>query len=279
MIGYGAHLKNTETNGTQSPMLFKGDQVSLSLQLVEEPSPLMGCAATHCRNRLQSLQRVRAAAEDAASPSTSEPSSGAECLSSPSLSNLSTPSPPSSSGPLTPSLLRAYLPGDESTQGVLPMGPTIPVYDGESECRFNLEVPPEAHQSESFHIPSQVLQHGFPITISAPTNDPASCWQETIPPDELWKGCPPESSIVEESVQFYQPPRALTAHMDPAPLAFDNSSSHSSVPFTMTCPVPHCCYQCQTVVEIWRHITWIHVRPQPDDGVEGIVEKVVLGNV
>ena len=32
----------------------------------------------------------------------------------------------------------------------------------------------------------------------------------------------------------------------------------------MTCLIPHCYYQCQTVV-------WTHVRPQPDDGIEGIV--------
>ena len=215
---------------------------------------------------------------EAGSPSASEPSSGLESMPSPSLSSMSTPSPPPSSGPLTPSLLSAYLPGEESSLGSSSAAPTIPGYDGESGCHFNLEIPSETCQNESFHISPQALQHGFPITISTPTNDSAGCWQETIPPRELWKGCPPDNSIVGENAQFYQPPQIMAVHMDPTS-TFNDSSPHPSIPFTMTCPVPHCCYQCQNVVEIWRHITWAHVRPQPDDGIEGIVEKVVLGNV
>ena len=226
--------------------------------------------AIHCRNRLQSLQRTRAAAEDTGSPSASEPLSGAESLPSPSLSSFSIPSPSSRSGSLT------HLPGEILTHGDSSTSPTIPIYDGESDRRFNLEVPPGTHQNESFHISPQA-QHEFSITISTPNNDPAGCWKETIPPSELWKDCPPESSIVGENVHFYQPPGALAVNVDPP--AVNNSSSHPPILFTMTCPVPHCCYQCQTVAEIWRHITWIHVHPQPDDGVEGIVEKVVLGNV
>lgn len=235
----------------------------------------MGCLAIHCRNRLQSLQRARAAAEDIGSLSASEPSSGMESLSSPSPSSFSTPSPPSSSGPLTPSLLKMHLPGEESTQRNSSTGPTIPVYDRESDCQFNPEVPPE--ETESFLISPQALQHGFPVTIPTPTDASVGCWQGTIPPSELWKGCPQESSIVGESIQFYQPSQILAVRADPS--AFNTSSPHPQTPFTMTCPVPHCCYQCQTVVEIWRHVTWAHVRPQPGDGIEGIVEKVVLGNI
>ena len=216
---------------------------------------------------------MRAALEDAASPSTSEPRNGLEDSPSPSLSNFSIPSPPSSSGPLTPSFAR-----EEPVQGIPFMTPTIPVYNGEPDCRFNLEFPPETHQNGSLQSSPEVPQHGFPITISTSTDQPTGCWQGAVSPSELWKGCPPDSSIVGDNVQFYQPPQALSAHIDPTPHTFNNSSLQPSIPFTMTCPVPHCYYQCQTVAEIWRHITWTHVRPQPDDGIEGIVEKVVLGN-
>ncbi|KAF9650187.1 hypothetical protein BDM02DRAFT_3185576 [Thelephora ganbajun] len=238
---------------------------------------LQGRPAIHCRSRLQSLQRARATTGDATSPSTSERSSGLDSLPSPSLSGFSIPSTPSSSGPLTPSLLKAYLPGEELTQGNSPVAPTIAPYDGEPDCQSNLEVPLGDHQNQSFHISPPLLEHGFPITISTPTGALAGRWEETISPSELWKGCPPENPIAEESVQFYQVSQVLAVHMDPT-LPFNNSSP-PPIPFTMTCPVPHCCYQCQTVVEIWRHITWTHVRPQPDNGIEGIVEKVVLGNV
>lgn len=48
--------------------------------------------------------------------------------------------------------------------------------------------------------------------------------------------------------------------------------------FTMTCPIPHCCFQCQTVVDMWKHLTWTHVRPNSkESGIENIVECVVLG--
>lgn len=239
---------------------------------MEEPFPLIICVAIHCRNRLQSLQRARATTEDEFSPSTNEPSSGLENSPSPSPSSFSIPSPPPSSGPLTPSLL-----GEEHTQGNTLTVPTIHVYNGEPDSQFNL--PSETRHPESFQMSLEVLQHGFPTTISTSTNGPDSCWQGVVPSSELWRGCPPGNSIIGENVQFYQPPQVLTSHVDPTPHTFNDSSSQPPIPFTMTCPVPHCCYQCQTVVEIWRHITWAHVRPQPDDGIEGIVEKVVLGNV
>jgi hypothetical protein len=48
--------------------------------------------------------------------------------------------------------------------------------------------------------------------------------------------------------------------------------------FTMTCPVPHCYFQCQTTVDMWKHLTWTHVRPNStESGIESIVERVVLG--
>ena len=48
--------------------------------------------------------------------------------------------------------------------------------------------------------------------------------------------------------------------------------------FTLTCPIPHCYFQCQTVAEVWKHLTWTHVRPNSkESGIECIVERVVLG--
>lgn len=274
MNNCGTRLKTTETNGTQLLAPFKGDLVSSSSRVTADPFPLTAHLAIHCRNRLQSLQRAKAAVEDSASPPAREQLSGLDRLPSPSSPSFSIPSPLSSSGSLTPSLLGTHLPGEEPSQGNPSTAPMIPACDGEPDCQFGLEVSPGAPQDESFHI-SQALQQEFPTTT--PTNNPASFWQDTIPPSELWKDFPAESSMTGERVQFYQPPQVLTIQVKPPP--FNNSSLPPPILFTMTCPVPHCCYQCQAVVEIWRHITWAHVRPQPDDGIEGIVEKVVLGNV
>jgi len=56
------------------------------------------------------------------------------------------------------------------------------------------------------------------------------------------------------------------------------SDAMAGMAFTMTCPVPHCCFQCQTVLDMWKHVTWTHVRPNSkESGIESIVERVVLG--
>lgn len=264
---YGMHLKYTETNGTPLPVLSKDGLVSSSSRLMEDLFSLMVHSAIHCRNRLQSLQRTRAAAEE----DVASPPNGLHNLPSPLLSS-SAPSPPSFSSPLTPSLL---LPLDEPIQG----NPSAaPVYDGEPDCQLFQAIPPQVSQEETFRISPQALQHGPYITVPTPTNDTARCWQESIPLSGLWKERPAQSPMSGESIQFYLPLQtSSTGQMDSTSLS-NNSVSHPPTLFTMTCPVPHCCYQCQTVAEIWRHITWTHVRPQPDSGIEGIVERVVLGN-
>ena len=192
-----------------------------------------------------------AAADEMAGPSTGEPPKCPHNLPSPtpSTSNLSSTSPPS---PLTPSSPTTHLPGEGPFQINPSATPAVPVYDGERDYQSGLEVSPEVPQNENFHVSPQVLQHGF------------------------WKDSSAGISMTGQSVQLY--PQVLISHMDPT-APFNNSSSYPLIPFIMTCPVPHCCYQCQSVVEIWRHITWTHVRPQSDDGTEGIVEKVILGNI
>lgn len=58
------------------------------------------------------------------------------------------------------------------------------------------------------------------------------------------------------------------------------SDAMTGAAFTMTCPVPHCCFQCQTVLDMWKHFTWTHVRPNStESGIESIVERVVLGGL
>lgn len=231
---------------------------------------LQGRPAIHCRNRLQSLQRTR----DATSASTKEPPNGSDSLPPPSLSNLSTPAPLSSSGTPIPSTAKTHLPR-EPPEGKSSAVPLIPASEGEANCQLELERFPEPPRKEGFLDPPR-LQHGFPTVICPPTAESVRCWQESITPTELWKNSPTENPTIWENLQFYQHPQLLTVHIDPA-FSFNNTSPALS--FTMTCPVPHCCFQCQTVVEIWRHITWSHVRPRPDDGIAGIVEKVVLGSV
>jgi len=62
-----------------------------------------------------------------------------------------------------------------------------------------------------------------------------------------------------------------------APTIFDTMAGAG---FTMTCPIPHCYFQSQTVLDMWKHITWTHVRPNSkESGIEGIVERVVLGGL
>lgn len=279
MNNCGMRSRNTETNGTLSPALSRDDPVRSSPRFPVHLSPLIIHSAIHCRNRLQSLQRARAAVEDSTSPSASEPSSGSGNLSSPSFSSPPTPSPPSPSGPLTPLplLLKQRTPAGGPSQGNSSAATMIPVYDGEPDRQFDLGTSMESPQNGSYHIPPQMFQDGFAITPSTPTNPSSSCWQEPILPNEHWKDFPEGSSMTGGIVQSYQPPQILTIHVDfTSPLS---DPSQSCIPFIMTCPVPHCCYQCQSVVEIWRHITWTHIRPRPEDGIEGIVEKVVLGNV
>ena len=58
----------------------------------------------------------------------------------------------------------------------------------------------------------------------------------------------------------------------------NTSDAVAGAAFTMTCPIPHCYFQCQTVIDMWKHLTWAHVRPNSkESGIESIVERVVLG--
>lgn len=56
--------------------------------------------------------------------------------------------------------------------------------------------------------------------------------------------------------------------------------SMTGVTFTMTCPIPCCCFQCQTVLDMWKHVTWTHVQPNPkESGIKSIVERVLFGEL
>ena len=37
-------------------------------------------------------------------------------------------------------------------------------------------------------------------------------------------------------------------------------SSVTGAVFTMICLVPHCCFQCQPIVDMWKHVTWTHLQ-------------------
>lgn len=67
---------------------------------------------------------------------------------------------------------------------------------------------------------------------------------------------------------------------DPLNVVSTVSDATTGATFTMTCPIPHCCFQCQTVLDMWKHVTWTHVRPNSkESGIESIVERVVLGGL
>ena len=119
----------------------------------------------------------------------------------------------------------------------------------------------------------------------------------------FWTGLPQQAWTSASPTQFVQSSTSpsIQDDSDRAPSTVDNhgnnlpSCSSISEPvnvastasdvmtgaaFTMTCPIPHCYFQCQTVLDMWRHVTWTHVRPNSkESGIESIVERVVLGGL
>lgn len=108
-------------------------------------------------------------------------------------------------------------------------------------------------------------------------------WTST-PPTQVVQGTTPlsaQSDSDRRSSPVDSHGNNLLPHPEfPEPLSAVSAASDAMMgaAFTMTCPIPHCYFQCQTVLDMWKHVTWTHVRPNSkDSGIESIVERVVLG--
>ncbi|KAF9647928.1 hypothetical protein BDM02DRAFT_3145073 [Thelephora ganbajun] len=85
------------------------------------------------------------------------------------------------------------------------------------------------------------------------------------------------SSPVDSHSNNLLPSSGISRPLNVAPIVSD---AMTGAAFTMTCPIPHCYFQCQTVLDMWKHVTWTHVRPNSkESGIESIVERVVLGGL
>lgn len=265
-------------------------------------STLNGRPAVHCRNRLQSLQRLRAAAgsgEREATPHASEspldssllnfstPSETAspspaftfdESVRSPSTSSLSSwdPStPPSETSPSNRAMVMEAL--SRSSHPLVPVG--VP-------CSTTADGIHHAPQDFPFSVTDCV--HGLyegDSRMFGFVADPIQIWSE-IHPQQPWSSTqtvtPPSTNGDSD-----RRPSSVDAHgsallscpgiSESLNLVPNISDTAAGAAFTMTCPIPHCYFQCQTVVDMWKHLTWTHVRPNSkESGIESIVERVVL---
>lgn len=129
-----------------------------------------------------------------------------------------------------------------------------------------------------------VLSFGDPIRAGfwggLPTRQP---WTSAPPTQLVQNAAPP--SAQDDSGQMSSPVDSHGGNRLSCPGIFEPPSAVQAVSdamtgaaFTMTCPLPHCYFQCQTILDMWKHVTWTHVRPNSkDSGIESIVERVVLG--
>jgi len=116
-------------------------------------------------------------------------------------------------------------------------------------------------------------------------------WGE-LPSEHAWTSTPSTQLVQDPTSPSIQgdPDRTVYSHdnnlppcsviSEPLNITSAVSDATTGAAFTMTCPIPHCYFQCQTVLDMWKHVTWTHVRPNSkESGIESIVERVVLGEL
>ncbi|KAF9780838.1 hypothetical protein BJ322DRAFT_1081988 [Thelephora terrestris] len=275
-------------------------------------STLQGRPAVHCRNRLQSLQRLRAASASSEEREVTPSERTSESPLDSSLLNFSTPSETTSPSPV---FTFAECDRSPSTSSLSSWHPSTPSDASPSNRVMVVEALPSASYpsapveriacstdvGETHHHPSQ--NFSFPATgcvsglfendsrMFGFEADPIQTgfWTE-IPSQQPWSSAgPPTQIVTSPSIQddSDRNPSTVDAHGNgilscsgiPEPLNVvpNISDAMTGAAFTMTCPIPHCYFQCQTVVDMWKHLTWTHVRPNSkESGIEDIVERVVL---
>jgi len=116
-------------------------------------------------------------------------------------------------------------------------------------------------------------------------------WGE-LPSQHTWTSTPPTQLVQDPTSPSIQGDTDIAVYSHgnnllpcsgiPEPLNVTSavSDAMAGAAFTMTCPIPHCYFQCQAVLDMWKHVTWTHVRPNSkESGIESIVERVVLGGL
>jgi len=156
------------------------------------------------------------------------------------------------------------------------------------------------HHSQDFPFPqagcglglfeSDPRMLGFvadPIQTDFWAGPPQQAWTSTPPTQFVQNQNPASASILDDSDLR---PSNVDSHgnnllsrssiFEPLNVVSAASDTMTGAAFTMTCPIPHCYFQCQTILDMWRHVTWTHVRPNSkESGIESIVERVVLGGL
>ena len=168
----------------------------------------------------------------------------------------------------------------------------------ETGCSTSADGP--HHASQDFPFPEASCVSGLfesdPRLFGFVAGDPIQTgfWSE-LSSQQTWTSTPPtqlvqcttppsiqgdsdrRSSPVDAHVSSLLPCSAIS---EPLSVATAVSDAVTGAAFTMTCPIPHCYFQCQTVLDMWKHVTWTHVRPNSkESGIESIVERVVLGGL
>ena len=155
------------------------------------------------------------------------------------------------------------------------------------------------HSHQSFPFPEATCVSGIfesdPRVFDFAMNPIQTGFWGELPPQQAWTSVSPtqlardaaspsirgDSDQVSSNVDGHGnnlPSRSRIS--DPLNVVPTVSDAMTGATFTMTCPIPHCCFQCQTVLDMWRHVTWTHVRPNSkESGIESIVERVVLGGL
>jgi len=206
-----------------------------------------------------------------------------ESVQSPSASSLSSwPSTPPSE-PSTCVMLAEILPG---TSHPLVEEIRSPASDGAHHQAQVFPFPEPSCELGLFESDPRML--GFvpdPIQTGFWTGLPQQAWTSASPTQFVQNSTSP--SIQDDSDQT---PSNVDSHgnnipscssiSEPLNVTSATSDAITGAAFTMTCPIPHCYFQCQTVLDMWRHVTWTHVRPNSkESGIESIVERVVLGGL
>ena len=208
-----------------------------------------------------------------------------ESVQSPSASSLASwpPSTPPSE-PAPTSCVMGTKPSPTTSHSLVPIE--------EIGCSASVDGPHGAPQDFPFHEAGCVsgLFENSPGVLSFGDPIRADFWGDlssrqpwtSTPSAQLVQGATPPS-IQDDSNQMPSPEDgsnqlSCPGIFEPPSVVHTVSDAMTGAAFTMTCPLPHCYFQCQTILDMWKHVTWTHVRPNSkDSGIESIVERVVLG--
>ena len=130
--------------------------------------------------------------------------------------------------------------------------PTFPLASHSPNASY-IPGPPNSDQT-LFGLVAEPMQTGF--------------WSQ-VPSQQTWELTPPTQLTPSIQDDFDLRAWPIDSHGNNILSYSEISGPLNTVPivssvtgavFTMTCPVPHCYFQCQTIVDMWKHITWTHLQ-------------------